>query len=1003
VLDVTLFDDSHDIRYVTIDVNGSCPAPTLRPTRRPAPTATPEPGPAPTPIPSTGDITDSSRPRSSTLEGTWAAAVNLSLSGAASTPQIVAAPDGRLWAFWWDEFNGLIATSYDPAEASSDEPWSPPVVVPIIVTKLVGEGRNAEWVSHSVGEMPSIVGAGRYAHAFWLGQPDEDTGLNPLMHSRLSLGAPPARSTARAWSGGQALAETALVWRLTRAPDGTLHLAYVRPVHSAVYPAGVYHRRSLDNGASWGPATVLYGDIYYRRLAAEEAHLALAADGEGRVFVTWDDPRLEKSFMAVSTDGGASWAQSVGVPGHALQAPATDSGGSPPRTDDGVRRARVVPTANDVLLLWEEKAAVSGCALYQQRLVTATATVTATWGAGQRVLDDLNTCPAAPLFLQTPQSDPLMLGGGGGEALTLVAWRGATGITSTLQPTTTIAASTALTATQLGTIAPGWSEPKSLSFSFQHPEFDRQVYLSQLRATLASGKLAVVGLDQHGDVWYLESTVDTWEWAFAPPPAWAGPVNISQSAGRPGGPTMAADLEGRVHAVWSEATGDDAPGAALYYARLEAPGAAAAVQPVSGGAAGLSARWSRPAQVLQSPEGRAEQAALATYEDRLYAVWIGGQGDRIYASQAYGRDAYAPGGWSQAEEVPMGGVTASSPRLLVDAFGLRHLVYAAPLNEGRGIYYTSADVGSSGLPGLAVRSWTLPQVVFDAEAAGWAMVDHPTLAMDPGGTLHVAWVRGSSAGPFAPQGIYYARSTDGGETWSEARQMAEGAYVWPQVAAPLIGQVHLLWNQAGSGAAWTHRWSADYGETWSFEQQVRGFRDVPGPVGLAADGLGGLYLVGLGQDDFDEPALVYSVWLLEEERWEEQAPFRVGPVQGVLPGVALTLLGADGRIDALFRAQVPGEEGTRRDVLHAQRTVPPVAEAPEPLYTPVPTLTPLPSPTPPPTPTPRPQVEVLPPGAAPPTVGLGPVTLPVIAVAGLALALLIIVGVLVASRRDRGR
>jgi hypothetical protein len=48
-------------------------------------------------------------------------------------------------------------------------------------------------------------------------------------------------------------------------------------------------------------------------------------------------------------------------------------------------------------------------------------------------------------------------------------------------------------------------------------------------------------------------------------------------------------------------------------------------------------------------------------------------------------------------------------------------------------------------------------------------------------------------------------------------------------------------------------------------------------------------------------------------------------------------------------------------------------------------------------------VEVLPPGAAPPTVGLGPVTLPVIAVAGLALAFLIIVGVLVASRRDRGR
>jgi hypothetical protein len=999
VLDVTLLDDSHDIRYLTIDVTGRCPTPTARVEVKRARTATPEPSPSPTSMPSSGDITDPSRPRSSTLEGTWAQAVNLSLSGAASKHQIVAAPDGRLWAFWWDEFNGLVATSHAPDEWGSEDGWSAPVVAPIVVTKLVGEGKGAEWVSNTVGEMPSIVGAGDYAHAFWIGEADEDTGLQPLMHSRLALGAPLGQSTARAWSGGEDLAETALLWRMTRASDGALHLVYVRPVHSEALPAGIYHRRSLDNGASWGPPTVLYGDIYYRRLSAEEAHLTVAADGEQRVFVTWDDPRLESSFMAVSVDGGATWAEPRQVPGSTLQEAAEGSAGTSGETGEGVRRARVVPTGDDVLLLWEEKGAAPGCVLHQQRLVTATEALPAEWSAAQRVLEELTACPATPAFLQTAGGDPLMLIGSGGETLTAVAWRGPAGQPPATSPESTVSESAGITATGQVTVTPGWSEPKSLTFSFQHPELDRQVYLDQLRATLADGSLVVVGLGQHGDVWYLESAVDTWEWAFAPPPAWAGPVNISQSAGRPGMPSLAADAEGRVHAIWSEATRTDAPGTAIYYARLEARSAAS--QPAPGGGEELSAQWSRPEQVLQSPDGRAEQPALVSYQDLLYAVWIGGQGDRIYASQAYARDAYAPDGWSAPQEVPLGGVTASSPRLLVDAYGLLHVVYAAPLNEDRGIYYTSADASSIGLTGVAVRSWSEPQVVFDAAAAGWPMVDHPALAMDPGGTLHVAWVRGSSDGPFGPQGVFYARSADGGKSWSEARQIAEGAYAWPQVAAPLAGQVHLLWNDADGGDAWTHRWTADYGETWSYQQQVRGLRDVPGPVGLAVDGVGGLYLVGLGRDDFAEPALLYSVWRPAEERWEAQDPYRVGQVQGVVPGVALALLGADGRLDAAFRADVPGEEGTRREVLHARRSIPAVEQAPEPFYTPVPTMTPLPSPTPTATATPRPQVDVEPPRAAPPTVGLGPVTLPVIALAGLGLALAIILAVLMTRRRGR--
>ena len=970
---------------------------------QPAATPTPDPGPPPTPVPSSGDITDRSRPRFATPEGPWGEAVNLSLSGVANDPQIVAAPDGRLWAFWWDMLSGLVTTSYEPGGTSLEEGWSPPVVAPILVPELMGEGDEAEWEFNTVQEMPSISGAGGYAHALWLGQPDEETGLRPLMHSRLSLRAPLAWSTAWAWSRGRALAETALVWRLGEAPDGALHLVYMLPIHSETSPAGIYHRRSLDRGASWSGPTLLHDDIYVRRSAPEEAHLTIAADRGQRVYATWDDPRLGTSFVIASGDGGATWGEPHLVRGGPAQ---------PAQGEKGVRRARVVPTSDQVLLLWESGGEAAGCALYQQRLVTTTATMTTTWSASRQVLEGLNGCPTAPVFVRTAEGNPVMLVGTGGETLTAVAWRGSEGptafsstemtasqsvsITSTVPPTSTTPAPGEPAAVQPSRATPGWSEPRSLTANFEHPELGQPVYLDQLRATLADGHLAVVGLDQYGDVWYLQSAVDAWEWAFAPPPAWSRPTEVSQLADPSGLPALTADQDGRVHALW----GDPGPGlppqgaggGALTYARLAPSGV-------------LSARdepqWSRPAPVLQSPQGVAVQPVLVAHQDRVYALWSGGPDGPIYLSQAFAPDAYTPGGWSDPIALPTGGVTASSPVAVVDADGLLHIVYAATVNEGRGIYYLRFDPAA---PDSAAAVSDGPQLVFDAQAAGWSMVDHPALALDPAGVLHVAWVRGSSAGPFPPQAVLHARSSDGGRTWSEPTILVEGAYDWPLVAAPVPGEVHVLWNQVERDAVWIHRWSLDRGQTWTYQQPVRGFRDVPGPAALATDGAGDLHLAGLGRDGQDAPALAYAVWRWDEERWEGQEPTTVQDALDPLPGIAAALQAPRGRLDVAIRAQMPDADGgTQPAVLHARRAIPTVAAAEAPASTPLPTATPTAIPTRTPSPTPRPAVEAAPPPTAPPSVALGPLSMPLIAIAGLGLAMLIILGAVAARAATRRR
>ncbi len=62
-----------------------------------------------------------------TVAESWSTPVNLSQSGAASTPIAIPAPDGGMRVFWWDRVAGVTL-----AERVAGE-WSPPVATPIEV------------------------------------------------------------------------------------------------------------------------------------------------------------------------------------------------------------------------------------------------------------------------------------------------------------------------------------------------------------------------------------------------------------------------------------------------------------------------------------------------------------------------------------------------------------------------------------------------------------------------------------------------------------------------------------------------------------------------------------------------------------------------------------------------------------------------------------------------------------------------------------------------------
>ncbi len=680
---------------------------------------------------------------------------------------------------------------------------------------------------------------------------------------------------------------------------------------------------------TWSEARQLYTTRYFRGLTAEEAHLTLTADVGGVVYAGWDDPRLGRSVLLRSTDSGATWSEPL------------------PLGDEQVTASRVrvlLGPEGQTLLLWQD--ARAACAFYQQLSPDGGVT----WGERERVLTEL-ACGQALSTRRATTGEVFLVAGEGTSRLSLAAWDGGR-----------------------------WSEIQALAFDFEDPVLAQRVYLDQLRLLLLNGRLVVAGQGQNREVWFLEGQLDALAWAFAPPPLWSEAVNVSQSPGTPGLPALASDAEGRLHLLWAERTSPASPATALYYA-------------VWSGETASGGRWSRPAAVLRSPQGKAEEPALVVVGNRLHALWSGGNGE-IYASRAFVRDAYAQGAWSEPlllSDQPGG----SAPALVADLAGRLHAVYVIPLNEGRGVYYVRSEDGG--------ETWTLPQQVFDAEAARWAMVSHPTLTVDEQGVVHVAWVRAPLPGGGAPEGIYYAASDDEGESWSTPFVLAEGAFDWPQLQATYTGQVHALWAEARSNQSRYHRWLAADATEWTFQSRVTGFERLVGPVGLAPDGQGGLHLAALGYDDAGQPAVLYTTW--NGSRWgeREMARLRVGFAMAEDLGTLLSLYPPLGRLDVAFQGEMSNTEGVMQaDLFAMSRAISPVAALPEPQFTPAPTPTPTLGPTPTVTPTPLPTVNPAAPTSGMPVLALGPVTLPITAVGGVAVALLLVaLAALVGSRRRR--
>jgi hypothetical protein len=675
-------------------------------------------------------------------------------------------------------------------------------------------------------------------HAFFYGDEDKTTRTKSLLYSQSLMGS-------NQWSNSQILAESAVAYDVSISPGGDLSIAYIRTLHSDTAPAGVYIKRFPVEEATWSQFVVVHASIYYRLLSDENAWIKIADGGEGSTHLVWDDPFRETALYNYSPDNGFTWSapEALGV-------------------DGTTRTLHPRITALDRLALRNWETAEGQCTLIQQEHepsiplsaqtpITPTQTSPLQWSDPAHIFPDLSTCPAGDMFMVSNvgaanaaiASSLLWLWGQGTTSLSLSTW----------QPEIEV-----------------WTQPVDLNITFQDQGNDNPIILDDLHATLDGARLSIIGVQSDfGEIWVTCTHTNALDMTLAEPSPWSpaqllsDPDQVATGNIKIGSAAITMDQDGVAHTVWNEASSTKGSKSSLTYSSWDGNDLSQPVEIFTGDAD----RFFSQAFLFADPFGS------------LHLTWVTSPGGEILYSKTAFEQAGSSGGWLPTQTLPTDGI-ASWPQLAMDTSGTLYLLYTISINENRSLYLiTSSDGGAT---------WSQPIRVFDAVSAGWGLVDHPTLAVTPEGTLHAAWVKGSPDGSASPQGIYYASSTDGGLTWSAPLKVAEPGHDWPKLVS-FNHQLQLFYSKLSDHGVW-QRWvkagpPSEAPQGWGTPVNVPGWSNISAPFGVtvsgdsgsAKDPAGVLHLVGVV---IPTGSLLYSAW--NGERWSQTETYDPGyPVMGV--------------------------------------------------------------------------------------------------------------------------
>lgn len=294
---------------------------------------------------------------------------------------------------------------------------------------------------------------------------------------------------------------------------------------------------------------------------------------------------------------------------------------------------------------------------------------------------------------------------------------------------------------------------------------------------------------------------------------WSEPVLLFEVDGAKSiqEPNVLGDAYGNVHIFWQVQSGTPGEYGAIYYMRKDAIG------------------WTAPVDIISVPRVLAVSAVISP-DDYIYIVWNGAN-DILTYSRAPILGAESAQNWSEPTALTEGTQYAS----------------IAPSPDGN-VYLAYAGKGNSAVYEQVIESNNLdsfsPRIIAQNSLTTTGS-DYVQMRVSSNGTRHVVWTEFYLPEFWPPRGVFYARSLDGGDTWSAPELLAPDGADQMNITLVDDNNIHVAWNGFASMGGRYHRWSSDGGMTWSETYDVipAGIGGTEGPPEIFSDHTGVVHML----------------------------------------------------------------------------------------------------------------------------------------------------------------
>ncbi len=424
--------------------------------------------------------------------------------------------------------------------------------------------------------------------------------------------------------------------------------------------------------------------------------------------------------------------------------------------------------------------------------------------------------------------------------------------------------------------------------------------------------------------------------------AWSQPLQLSFSQNKSSWfPDTIADASGLLHVTWS---GGEEGYNVVYYRSMRSDGAwASATDVFAQDAASLGV------DAVTRPMLAMDKQGYLHMTNRVVNIF------HSMAPAAQAGDVHA---WAKP-----GIIDNQSPEeryfsnLAIDEQGVIHIVFSENVPKPDCLECTHLFYRQSKDQG---QTWS-PSIDISQINTG---VAKPTILVDANGVLHVVW----ESGPGGLQGqvrepttVYYSKSSDGGENWSEPLNMIR-AFDLPagtQLRNPIMaidgrGQLILASLRLPDDTVY-FQLSRDAGETWSSPNLLQGFWGTWSLLdsrldgySMAVDSAGHVHMVAAGRSspDMQMLGLYHLIW--DGENWSQ--PYVIQQPSNNIPLWPRVTVSLGNRLHTVWamnndnNLKVLAGDSLSWQIFHSSA----VAEAPavEPLVYPTPAPTPTATPEP---------------------------------------------------------